>query len=194
MAIIPKSFDDTLLDSIVTALKAFETTQRVQDSKVFFRVEREMLRPPTMRDMPLVNIWAERITPNTRKTSGKLYGHDTISINADCYAKGLDLGGDSDTIDDSIAIKRLCYLKEQVRYGLYQLINSDFGYQAGTIAVKSWPTWQLFQNELKLPETELVAGRWSFDVEYAWSPEDIGVVDLDQITVDAEIWGANYNY
>jgi hypothetical protein len=192
VAAIAKSADDLIIDNMATALREFSAEQVVEDPDVGFRVERDRLRPPSMRDMPLVVIWLDALDPEERRSSGRLYGQEVARINVDCYARGIDTTDDG--LDDQTAMARLMYLKEQVKYGLYRLVNSDFGLPVGSIAAKRWPRFQLFQNDLKLPETEVVAGRWVVEVEYVWSPEDITGAELERIAVDAGRWSAFYNY
>lgn len=189
MADIPRSADDLIIDKMKLALEAFALTQ---SAGVRFRVERDRVRPPSMRDMPLVNIWLESLQPQREGSSGRTTSQELARINVDCYAKGLDT--DADGIDDSAAMARLYYLKEQVKFGLFRLVNADFGLEAGAIARKRWPSWTLFQNDLKLPESEVVAGRWSVEVEYNWTPEDITGTALDEIAVNAGRWSGIYEY
>lgn len=189
MADIPRSADDLIIDRMKTALEAFSLTQ---SAGVRFRVERDRVRPPSMRDMPLVNIWLESLSPQREGSSGRTTSQELARINVDCYAKGVDT--DDDGLDDTIAMARVYYLKEQVKFGLFRLVNADFGLAAGAIGRKRWPSWQLFQNDLKLPESEVVAGRWTVEVEYNWTPEDIEGIALDEIAVDASRWSAIYSY
>jgi hypothetical protein len=192
MAAIPRSADDIIIDNMVTALQAFAAEQVAEDPGVGFSVERDRVRPPSMRDMPLVNIWLESLDPQAQGSSARTVQQELARINVDCYAKGTDEDGDD--LDDATAMARLAYLKEQVKAGLYRLVNSDFGLPAGTIGRKRWPTWRLFQNDLKLPESEVVAGRWSVEIEYQWTPEDIEGIALAEIMVDAGLWSAAYNF
>lgn len=192
MAAIPRSADDIIIDNMVQALQAFAAEQVAENPDVGFTVERDRVRPPSMRDMPLVNIWLESLDPQTQGSSARTVEQELARINVDCYAKGTDEDGDD--LDDQTAMARLYYLKEQVKAGLYRLVNADFSLPAGTIGRKRWPSWRLFQNDLKLPESEVVAGRWSVEVEYQWTPEDIDGTILDQIAVDAGRWSAVYTY
>jgi hypothetical protein len=192
MAAIPRSADDIIIDNMVTALNAFKAEQVVEDPLVGFRVERDRVRPPSMRDMPLVNIWLESLDPQSAGSSARTVQQELARINVDCYAKGSDT--DADELDDQSAMERLYYLKEQVKAGLFRLVNADVGLPAGTIGRKRWPSWRLFQNELKLPESEVVTGRWTVEIEYQWRPEDIDGTILDQIAVDASRWSALYTY
>lgn len=192
MAAIPRGADDIIIENMVTALQAFAAEQVAEDSEVGFNVERDRVRPPSMKLMPLVNIWLESLDPKREGSSAKTCQQELARINVDCYAKGTDQDGDD--LDDETAMARLYYLKEQVKAGLYRLVNVDFGMPAGTIGRKSWPSWRIFQNDLKLPESEVVAGRWSVEIEYQWMPEDIDGTILDRITVNAGKWSAAYNY
>lgn len=192
MAIIPRGMGDQIIDKIKTALETFEAEQVLIDPNVFFNVVRDMIRPPSDSDLPLVNIWAESLDPQREGSSARLCQQELVRINIDCYTKGLSM---SDVgIDDGVAMARLYYLAEQVKYGLYRLINADFGMSAGIIAKKPWPRWSIFQSELKLPETEVVAGRWVIELTYQWTPEDIAGDILDEIAVDTGIWAATYHY
>jgi hypothetical protein len=190
--LLGRSADDIIIDNMVTALQAFAAEQAGLDPNVAFRVERDRVRPPSMRDMPLVNIWLESLDPQSQGSSARTVEQELARINVDCYAKGAD--GDGDDLDDQTAMARLAYLKEQVKAGLYRLVNVDFGLPAGAIGRKRWPSWKLFQNDLKLPESEVVAGRWSVEIDYQWKPEAITGTILAEIKVDAGLWSAAYNY
>ena len=189
MADISRSADDIIIDRMVSALAAFSLTQ---SAAVRFSTVRDRTRPPSMRDMPMVNIWLDTLTTIREGTTAKLTQQESARINIDCYAKGADTN--SDGLDDSAAMARLYYLKQQVKHGLYSLINADFGYAPGIIARKKWPQFTLMPPDLALPETEVVAGRWTLEIEYNWTPEDIDGDALDEIAVNAGLWSGLYNY
>jgi hypothetical protein len=192
MPVITRSADDLIIDKMVLALQEFFTEQVAMDPEVGANVERDRIDMPTMADMPLVNIWLDTLTPVSDGSSAKTLGAERARIYIDCYAKGLDTN--QETADDGVAMRRLYYLKQQVKHGLYRLRNVDYNLPAGSIQRKTWPSWELFKNDLRLPEQAVVAGRWTVEVEYNWAPEDITGVLLDQITVDASLWSATYNY
>jgi len=192
MAIIPLGTADTIITNMKTGLQTFSAEQVLIDPNVGFQVERDRVRPPAMKDMPFVNIWLQSLDPQISGSSGKRVEQELARIAVDCYARGFD--DDADGIDDETAMSRLYYLFEQVKFGLYRLVNSDFGLPVGTIGRKRWPSLSLFQNELRLPESEVVAGRWIIEVEYQWTPEDISGTTLDQIVVDTSKWSAKYTY
>lgn len=189
MADIPRSFDDLLIDAMVSALSAFSLTQT---AAVRFTAVRDRTRPPAMRDMPLVNIWLDTLNPQREGSTAKLTGQESARINIDCYAAGKDTNGDG--FDDSKAMARLYYLKQQVKHALYKLANVDFGFSVGTIARKKWPQFTMMPGDLVLPETEVVAGRWTMEIEYSWTPEDITWTALDEIAVNAGLWSGLYSY
>jgi hypothetical protein len=176
---------------MVTILSDYATTAAAEDVLTGFNVERDRMRVPSQEKMPLVNIWLDSITPVPDGSSGKLQCQEIAKINIDCYARGIDTTESGK--NDYKAMARLYFLKEQVRYALFSLINHDFGHSVGKIARKHWPEWQLFQNDLKLPETEVVAGRWALEIEYFWQPEDISGTDFDSIHVFTETWAALYD-
>lgn len=192
MAAIPRSTDDIIIDNMVTALQAFAAEQVAEDSAVGFSVVRDQVRPPSMRQMPLVNVWLMSLDPQRGGSSGRTVQQELARIAVDCYARGLT--EDDEGFDDGAAMERLYYLKEQVKAGLYRLLNADFSLTVGLIARKNWPTWQLFQTDLKLPESEVVAGRWTIEIEYQWAPEDIAGTTLDKIAVDSGRWSSIYQY
>ena len=189
MADISRSAEDIIIDRMVSALTAFSLTQ---SASVRFSTIRDRTRPPSMRDMPLVNIWLDTLTTTREGSTARLTQQESARINIDCYAKGVDTN--SDGLDDSAAMARLYYLKQQVKHGLYKLINADFGYAPGIIARKKWPQFTMMPPDLALPETEVVAGRWTLEVEYSWTPEDITGIPLDEIAVNAGLWSGLYNY
>ena len=121
-------------------------------------------------------------------------GQETATINVDCYSRGEE--GDEVTSDEA-AMARLYYLKQQVKAALFALVNADFSLPAGSISKKRWPRFSLFQNDLKLPEDQVVAGRWTVEIEYSWAPEDSTSVALDEIAVsqtNRATWSAVYEY
>lgn len=189
MADIARSADDIIIDRMVSALQAFSLTQ---SAGVRFTTVRDRTRPPSMRDMPLVNIWLDTLSSQREGSSARLTQQESARINIDCYAKGVDT--DADGYDDSKAMARLYYLKQQVKHGLYALINADFGFSPGIIARKKWPQFTMMPPDLALPETEVVAGRWVIEVEYNWTPEDIAGTALDEIVVNAGLWSGLYTY
>ncbi len=192
MALLSRPPDDLLIDAIKLAIVTYRNEQIAIDPNVNFRVERDYLYPPAQSIMPFVNVWSPSSAP-ANQSSSRPVELETISINVDCYTKGLS--PDTDSMQcDAVAMPRLFYLKNQVKQALYRLMAVDFGFAVGTIARKKWPSWQLFQNDLKLPETEVVAGRWSFDVDIEWKADDIDDVLLDQIAVNTNQFGTVYQY
>lgn len=192
MPIIARGIDDLLIDAAKSALEVFSAEQAAMDPLVAFSVVRDMTLPPAQGSMPLVNIWLESLAPVNAGSSAKTAEQELARINFDCYARGL-LADDAE-FDDVAAWARLNYLKEQVKHGLYKLISVDFGLGAGVLARKKWPTWQTFVTDLRLPEESVVAGRWTIEVEYEWTPQDVEGVALDSIFVDSGRWSALYDY
>jgi len=189
MPVIDRSLDDLIIDKMVTVLAAFSAEQAAIQASVKFYVERDQLRPIERRKLPLVNIWLDTLTPEDPST--KTCEQETADINIDCYTRGVEA---ESAPSDQDAMLRLYYLKHQVKYALYKLINADFGFGAGIIARKHWPRFNLFQTDTKMPEEQIVGGRWVVSVEYAWQPEDISTINLEELRVDAGMFDAYYSY
>jgi len=189
MPVIGRSLEDLIIDKMVAALVAFSAAQAAIQASVAFFVERDQLRPIERRKIPLVNVWLDTITPED--ASSKMCEQESADINVDCYTRGVEA---ESAPSDQDAMLRLYYLKHQVKYALYKLINADFGFDPGIIARKRWPRFQLFQTDTKMPEEQIVGGRWTVTVEYAWQPEDIATVSLEELRVDAGMFDAYYSY
>lgn len=192
MAKISRGFDDLALDKIKIALQIFSAEQELEESGIGFNVERDYISPLESSMFPLVNIYSPAV--DTASKGSKLVSNDLTTFYLDLYTRG-----DEININDSVAMSRLYYLKEQVKYGIYRLINSDLGFPMGTISTKEWPTWQFFNPKEDEIETSVVAGRWIFKLGNDWTPEDIEGVPLTEINVTvtketASLWAANYTY
>lgn len=189
MADIPRSADDIVIDRMKSELDAFSLTQTIANR---FATERDMTRPPPMRLMPINNIWLDSLNSMREGSTAKLNQQESARIYVDMYTAGKD--ANEDGYDEIAAIARLYYLKEQVKYGLYKLLNADFGFSPGIIARKKWPQYTYMPGDLMLPEREVVAGRWTIEFEYLWTPEDITGTALDEIAVNAGLWSGLYEY
>ena len=188
MADIPRDLPDLLLDAIATALSAFSTSQ---SAPVQFHVSRDMTRLPRQNELPHVNVWLTDLNPEEQRSAKRTHAQERATINVDCIARGTEGAEPS----DEAAATRLAYLRAQTRHALYMLANADFGFAAGTLAVKSWPRWQTFSPEDDKHEEQIVGGRWSLDIEYAWQPQDISHDPLTDASVaddTADMWAAQF--
>lgn len=192
--IIARDFPDILQDRIVAALRDFSTEQAAIDPAVAFNVARAQVRPWESRDMPMVNLYINEITSMPEASSTHTQEQAQVELFMDCYTLGTE-GAEAADID---AVRRLDYLREQVKYAYYRLSNTDFGFAIGTIARKRFPRiWLEFLPELRNIEEQIVAGRWAVEVEYRWDPEDITSVDLEEISVSEstiQAWSALYDF
>jgi hypothetical protein len=180
MPTIPRSTDDLLLDNIVVVLEAFSAAQVLIDPTVAFHVSRDRTRPVSQAQLPLVNVWLDSLTP---EKGAKTWEQETATVNVDCTVRGEE----GEEPSDQEAGLRLAYLKEQVKSALWALAQIDFGLAANTIARKGWPRWQLFKTENNMPEEQVVGGRWSFDVEYGWTPSEIARQALTELRIIEKI-------
>ncbi|HET6499066.1 MAG TPA: hypothetical protein VFH17_08460 [Coriobacteriia bacterium] len=191
MADIARDFPDTLLDSIVAALSAFSLSQT---AAVRFNAERDRSRPLDRGDLPHVNVWTPDERPEDGRSARQVHAALVVTVNVDCVT-GME-AGDTDE-SDVAAATRLHYLRAQVRHAIYKLANADFGYAAGVIASKSWPRWQQFPVDGDAKhEEQIIGGLLSFDVEYAWQPQDIDHDPLTSVRVSddtADMWAAYFD-
>lgn len=191
MADITRDFPDLLLDAIVSALEAFSSSQSAASR---FNVDRDRLRPLGAADLPHVNVWVIDENPVTQRSSARGHVQSAATIYIDCVARADE--GDGSPSDEA-AVSRLHYLRAQVKHGLFKLANADFGFAAGTVAVREWPRWAMFprNEEDDRRESQDIAGRLTFTVEYAWQPDDIDHDPLTALAVSdetADMWAAEY--
>jgi hypothetical protein len=200
MAAIPRGTFDILLDRIVSALRTFSDEQVLEQPGVGFAVVRDSLDPLSAEDFPLVNVYAGDLSSEAAGSSAKTVQAEAFTINCDLFARGLHNHapevGDPHYSDEA-ALRRLYYLAQQVKHGLYRLISADFGYAPGIIARRSWPKINFYLGGQDLPEPSLAAARITFDVTYAWAAEENPAgVPLEEIrftgnlTPDATPYGA----
>lgn len=188
--LIPRSIDDLLIDNIVTILSNFSSSQAEIDPAAAFSVQRDRIRPLSVKNFPFVNVWLESLDTQRSSSTGRLYQTETARLAVDCYAAALD--EDTEDFEEIGSMARLYYLKQQAKFAIFSLINSDFGFSVGTIGKKTWPSWRLFQTPASLPEADVSAGRWSLEVEYSYVPHDVDGVDLVEIFIDSGRWSAIY--
>ncbi len=193
--IIALGLFDQIETKIVQALEAFSTEQEKIDPLVGFDVSQGRMRPIGALPKPLVNVWMPDLNPED--PSSKTYQQESATYNVDLIAKGTEQVGETPIASDEIAYIRLKYLAQQTKHALFKLVNADFGFDAGIIARKQWPRFTLFQTDMKMPEQQIIGGRWTFDVEYAWQPEDQAFVALAELSIEdslKELWKMLYTY
>ena len=191
MADIARDFPDLLLDAIVSALSAFSLSQTAPKR---FTAERDRSRPLAQTDLPHVNVWAPDERPEDSRSARQVHAQPVVTVNVDCVTS-LEPGDDAES--DVAAASRLHYLRAQVRHALYMLVNADFGFAAGIIASKSFPRWTQFPIDGDAKhEEQIIGGRLTLEVEYAWHPQDIELDPLTSVRVSddtADMWAAYFD-
>ncbi len=193
--IIDLGLFDFIETQIVLELKAFSAEQAAIDATAAFDVSQGRMRPVGALPKPLVNVWISDLNPE--EPAGKTYQQESATYNVDLITKGTEQIGETPIPSDEVAYARLKYLIIQTKHALFKLVNADFSFPTGTIARKGRPRFSLFQTDTKMPEQQIIGGRWTFDVEYAWKPEDQTFVDLKILSVSdslKERWSAQYQY
>lgn len=194
--ILGTDFCHSLKDNIVSLLNAFSAAQVEQaetkalkdgvkfyaDSDCFTVVKQDLL--------PFCNVWTDNEVPEQNQSGRTAFPSTTVTVNIDLITA--PTATDVRTVKTAIA--RLDYLKSQVRYVLCSRANVDLGFQAGIISRRTWPRFSLYKDNAGYPELPVVGGRLSFDVTYTWDVEEIAGTPLDEIMIEAPLFGALYEY
>jgi hypothetical protein len=191
---IPTSVVEQLEDNIVAILEQTATEQAALDPNCIFYVGRDTLLSLDSESdqFPRAVVWLQSIVNEPSRSGGRTYLQETATFAIDCFAVG-----DQDNLDggaDVNSMKRLLYLIEQVRYGLFALVNVDLGLPAQCIARKNWPSFQMYQPDISTSESAVTSGRWTLPIEYGYSPEDIELMDLKIANVYTSDWDTIFNY
>lgn len=187
---------DTTLDNIVSRLDAEASVQRGINAALGWTTLRNRTRPweaPELANEAVVNCWLPNLDPVQEGSSVRRVNSLQATYYIDCFAAGTETPGVKGA--DADALDRLYLLAQQTMYALFDLADHHWGLPKGTLASQEWPRWETLQNEAWMPEDKVIAGRWTARITYAWTPADITLVDLDQISVtDTERFGALYDY
>ena len=191
--LIPIGMSEIIQDAIVAKLQETSDEQKLLDPNVGFFPKKDLLLniDNEFDQLPLVNVWIQQLNPSLSRSAGKLYEQEIATYNIDLYVKG-DIS--ENETPDVVAFARLKYLKEQVKHSLMALINVDFGLEAGIIGSKKWPSFQFYQPSVENTEDTVPTGRWTLEVDYAYSPDDIELEDLDSINIKTSLWEAFFQY
>lgn len=198
MAIISRGFDDIVLDRIVKALNDFaqaqieECASASEKAAVKFTAYRDRFKPAGVNQLPMVTVWLASSSSEEKTAGAWKHPEETITINVDMLTSYV-----TDTTQGlpyTAAMKRMAYLKEQVRQTLYSLENSDFGFEPGVIGSKSWPRYKPYTNRSGNPEESVTGGRFVFELTYAPDQLDSTGASLTELKVDADKISAAYIY
>jgi len=182
MTLLPRGFDDILLDNLVTILADYSEAQvSLGGIGVGFGVERDRMTAPSAYELecrPLVSIYATLTNP--AQSGSRDHNQSTCTIQIDCYIAELeDLFGGG----DKAAMARLYYLKDQVRDALFAKDKTDLGFPVGTIANRKWGRFQITPQPVG-SEVWICGGSWTFEVDYEFIPSDLTMVDLATVSID----------
>lgn len=200
--LLAEDFCTVLKSNVVSQLRSFCAEQegfcRTEQERrgIRFFADKDWFSPVKQDCLPFVNVWTENETPDDKTSGHKVQPSTTVVLNLDLLAA---LPADrhcTPTGEPQIPVtfRRLDYLKTQVRAALCEPDFYDMGFEPGTIGRRSWPSFTLFKDRSGMPELALVSGRISLDVTYCWDMEIPCTVPIEEISVDARLFGALYSY
>lgn len=171
------SLDDKILDGIVAKIKAARDAEVLIEPALAYDLDKNRTTPWQDLKRPLVDCELESDTPERLDYTAK---YSII-----CLVPTLD--------DDATAIARLSVLKEQVRRALLSREDPDLGQAPGAIARITRPSWSRIDFDDEVLTDTILAGKWSLEVTYAYSPEPLSGPALSAISVTMERFAALYN-
>lgn len=191
--LLPRGFDDVLLDSLVSLATAYATEQAALDAGAAFTADRDLVSPPDAEALklgPWMVFGIDSIRPDISH-GGRSAKQFTYTVTVDLYAAK----GGNDDESDKKAKARLSYLKEQALAVLDNFRWTDFGQTVGTLGNKRFTQYTAFAPSADDREEWVVGGQLTYDITAAWSPEDIAGTALVQLSiVNTGKWSALYNY
>jgi len=157
--------DDKILDGIKAKITTHRDADKAINAALAYNIERDRSAPLQDLTAPLVNIELETDTPE-----GRDY---TARIKIFCLVPTMT--------DDSAAYARLGLLKEQVRRALLAREGYDFGQAVGAIGKIARPSWARISFDDATMDSTILAGAWTIEITYAYEPDDLALVPLDEI-------------
>lgn len=196
MATIPRGLFDLIEDRIVETLKAFSDVQQAEDPGnpgiPFDVLQGHSSRVPTSAVKPVVNVYLSGLDP--------VAAGSTAFVNENVRSQYyIDLTvappAGTTTAFDKAAHKRLLYLIEQIKYPLFALVESDFGFATGVITRRPWPTLTWYQTENPNQEQPVGNARWMLSVEYFVEAADLeGFDPLEFLSLKAPLSEVLFKY
>jgi len=213
MPVDPRGLFDVYQEYIVQSLKEYRDAQIAIDEKVNFEITQDMIHLPELRErvsneqdsttptfIPLVSVYFN----DSKYKNGAVnkQATETCTYNIDMIVRAK---GDQDELSEQVAIRRLKYLIQQVKNGLYRLDNSHFGKKISELGSKSWPTVNLFPANEDKSEESLIGATLSFSMDLPYRPpgmqekanaDDNDPINqlLEIISVDAKYFTTEYVY
>lgn len=179
---------------LITTLKTYATAQANLDAELGFKVF-ESYRDFGIQDLPLVNVYPPSLNNiDGRSTSRNRWAY-SCEFELDLVTQGYEYkeGVDVYTADQR-AIERLLVLQEQILNAIYSLNQADFGFDAGEISRKTFPSIQSYNQMNQSQESILVGSKLTFSMEFEWVPSEIQKPYLTDIVISGNKLALNYDY
>ena len=177
---------DILFGKIKTVLETYSAAQ--------ITAERFTVYPDYYRNFPndagIANVFLYMgdITPG--KQSGQAHFEYETKYILDMLVKGKGTQGTNYTRGGEAAGARLRILIQQVLTALFPTDNRNLSMPAGTVSSKPFAVITPLPPDMQKTE-EIIAGvRLTLNVGLAWEPTPLEGVDLDSISVTADLWSA----
>jgi len=175
-SIYPLDMDDKIITGIKAKIERHRDDDVLAHPGLNYLVERDRTRPWQDLKLPLVNITEESDDPEGREYKA--------SIRIMCIVPVLD--------DDENATARLYMLKAQVKKALLDRDDPDLDQSMGDIGQITRPAWRAVAFDDRELEETILAGIWSFDVQYHYEPQDISGPALEEVLVTLDAFQALY--
>lgn len=179
---------------LIATLKSYANAQKNIDPELGFNVY-ESYRDFAIQNLPLVNVYPPSLNNiEGRSTSRNRWAY-SCEFELDLVTQGYEYkeGQDIYTADQR-AIERLLVLQEQILNAIYSLQQADFGFEAGEISRKIFPSIQSYNQMNQSQESILIGSKLTFSMEFEWVPSEIQRSYLTKINISGNKLALNYDY
>lgn len=177
---------DILYGKIKDVLIAYSAAQ--------IAAERFTTYPDFYRNFPanadIANVFFYMGDINPTKQAGQAHFEYDATYIIDLIALGKGTQGGTYSRGDEAAGARLRILIQQVLTALFPVDDQWLGMGAGVISKKAFPSISPLPPDMLKIERPIAGARMTFTVGLAWEPTPLVGVELDSISVTADIWSA----
>jgi hypothetical protein len=179
---------------LIATLKSYATAQGILDPELGFKVF-ESYRDFGVQNLPLVNVYPPSLNNIDGRSTSRNRWVYACEFELDLVTQGYEYkeGVDIYTADQR-AVERLLVLQQQVLNAIYALQEADFGFDAGEISRKTFPSIQSYNQMNQQQEAILVGSKMTFSMEFEWVPSEIQRPALTDIVITGNKIALNFDY